>query len=101
MIEMTEHSSHVLSLNLIFSFKGGAVSGEELEAQQMSMQYVLIHSVVFDPIDHSLLGSSVHGIFQARILEWVAISSSRGSSQPRDQIHISCVSCIAGGFFTH
>ena len=39
-------------------------------------------------------GSSVHGIFQARILEWVAISYSRGSSQPRDWTHISCISCI-------
>ena len=39
------------------------------------------------------LGSSVHGIFWARILEGVAISFSRGSSQPRDQIHVSCVSC--------
>ena len=37
-----------------------------------------------DPMDHSWLGSSVHGILQARILEWVAIPSSRGSSQPRD-----------------
>ena len=36
-------------------------------------------------------GSSVHRIFQARILEWVAISSSSGSFQPRDQIHISCI----------
>ena len=35
-----------------------------------------------------------------RILEWVAISSSRGSSQPRDRTQISCISCIAGGFFT-
>ena len=42
-------------------------------------------------------GSSVHGIFQAWILELVAISSSRGSSWPRDQ---TCISCIAGGFFT-
>ena len=40
-------------------------------------------------------GSSVHGILQARILEWVAISSSRESSQPRDRTHVSCVSCIA------
>ena len=39
-------------------------------------------------------GSSVHGVFQARILEWVAISSSRGSSGPRDRTHVSCVSCI-------
>ena len=42
-------------------------------------------------------GSSVHGIFQARMLQWVAISSSRGSSLPRDR---SRVSCIAGRFFT-
>ena len=38
------------------------------------------------PVDCSLQGSSVHGILQARILEWVAISFSRGSSQPRDRI---------------
>ena len=43
------------------------------------------------PIDYSLPGSSVHGISQARILEWVAISFSRGSSQPRDQIPVSCI----------
>ena len=42
-------------------------------------------------MDYSPPGSSVHGIFQARILEWVAVSSSRGSSRPRDQ---TCVSCI-------
>ena len=41
------------------------------------------------------------GILQARILEWVVISSSRGSFQPRDWTCISCVSCIAKGFFTH
>ena len=49
------------------------------------------------PVDCSLRGPSLHGILQARILEWVAFPSSSGSSQPRDQIHISC---IAGGFFT-
>ena len=41
-----------------------------------------------DPMDCSLLGSSVHGIFLARILEWISISFSRGSSRPRDQTHI-------------
>ena len=45
-------------------------------------------------MDCSLTGSSVHGSFQARILEWVAISFSRGSSQPRDRTHIFCVSSI-------
>ena len=44
-----------------------------------------------DPMDYSLPGSSVHGISQARILEWVAISTSRGSSQPRDQTQVSCL----------
>ena len=38
----------------------------------------------------------VHGILQARILEWVAMSFSRGSSRPRDQTHVFCVSHIAG-----
>ena len=42
-----------------------------------------------DPMDCSPPGSSVHGILQARILEWVAISFSRGSSRPRDRTHIS------------
>ena len=45
-------------------------------------------------------GSSVHGIFQARTLEWVDISFSMGSSPPRDWTHVSCVSCMAGRFFT-
>ena len=43
--------------------------------------------------EYSWPGSSVHGIFQARILQWAAISFSRGSSQPRDQTHISSISC--------
>ena len=47
--------------------------------------------------DYSPPGSSVHGILQARILEWVAIPFSRGSSQPRDQTQVFC---IAGRFFT-
>ena len=42
-----------------------------------------------DPMDYSLPGSSVHGIFQAIVLEWIAISFSRGSSQPRDRIQVS------------
>ena len=50
-----------------------------------------------DSTDRNLPGLSDHRILQARILEWVAISSSRGSSPPRDRIHISC---IAGRFFT-
>ena len=44
-----------------------------------------------DPMDCGLPGSSVHGSFQARILEWVAISFSRSSSRPRDWIRVSCI----------
>ena len=67
---------------------------------------LLIHGnescpILFDPQDCSLWDFSVRGIFQVRILEWVSISSSRESSQPRDQTHVSCISCIAGGFFTN
>ena len=51
--------------------------------------------------DLSLSGSSVHGILQARILEQVAISFSGVSFQPGDWTRISCVSYIAGRFFTH
>ena len=50
-----------------------------------------------DIMDCSLPGSSIHGIFQAQILEWVAISFSRGSSRPRDRTQVSH---IAGRLFT-
>ena len=52
------------------------------------------------PMDCSPPGSSVHGILQLRILEWVAMPSSRESSPPRDRTHVSCSSCISGRFCT-
>ena len=54
-----------------------------------------------DPMDSSPTDSSVHGIVLARILEWVAIPSSRGSSQTRDRTLISCVSSISRWIFYH
>ena len=67
---------------------------------------------VFQLLSHILLfttpqtvvcpsGSSVHGIFQARILGWVAISFSRGSSWPRDRTRVSCVCCIGRWILYH
>ena len=53
--------------------------------------------VLYDPVDCIPPGSSVHGVLQSRVLEWVVIPSSRGSSPPRDQ---TWVSYIAGKFFT-
>ena len=65
--------------------------------------YVCVHAKLLqscptlcDPMDYSAPGSSVHGILQARILEWVAMSFSRGSSWPGDQTRVSS---IAGSFF--
>ena len=66
----------------------------------MCAQTLQLYPTLCDRMDCSLSGSSVHGILQARILVWIAMLSSRGSSQPRDQTHISWVSCIADGFFT-
>ena len=60
-----------------------------------SRVWLLCESLDCRPAD-----SSVHGIFQAGILEWVAISSSRGSSRPRDWTYVSGISFIAGRFFT-
>ena len=51
-----------------------------------------------DPMNHSSPGSPVHGILRTRTLEWVAILSSRGSSQPRDQ---TCISCISRSVLYH
>ena len=57
----------------------------------------LSHVQLYNPMDCSPPGPSVHGILQARILEWVVIPFSRGSSQPKDQ---SRISCIAGRYLT-
>ena len=51
-------------------------------------------------MDCSPLDSSVHEILQARILEWVAVPSFRGLSQPRDGTHVSYISCIGSRSFT-
>ena len=62
-------------------------TGAVKENQEYSACVLTCFSCVLlfaSPVDSSLLGSSVHGILQARILEWVAMPSSRGSSQPRD-----------------
>ena len=54
-----------------------------------------------NPMNRSLPDSSFHGILQARILEWVAMPSSRGSSRPRDQTRVSYVSCTGRWVLHH
>ena len=60
-----------------------------------------LHLILCDPMDCSPPGSSVHGVFQARVLEWGAIFSSSGSSQPRDQTYNSGVSCFGRRILYH
>ena len=57
----------------------------------MRSEVAQLYPTLSDPMDCSLPGSAAHGIFQARILEWAAISFSRGSSQPRDRTRVSCI----------
>ena len=78
-------------------------SGRDLKCHLVNILFqgsVLVYQLrptLCDPMDCSQPGPSIHGIFQAGILEWVAISFLRGSSQPRDQTQVSC---IASRFFT-
>ena len=75
-----------------------SIPGQGTEIPQATYVLVLSHSVVSDsPRTVACQTSLSMGIFQARILEWVAMPSSRGSSQPRDQTQVSHV---AGRFFT-
>ena len=71
----------------------GGLGESESESE---VEVVQLCPTLCNPVGCSLPGSSIHGILQARILEWVSISFSRGSSQPRDR---TCVSCIAGRRF--
>ena len=59
------------------------------------------HVWLCNPVGSSPPGSSVHGILQARILKWVTMPFSSGSFWPRDQTHVSCVSCIGRWIFYH
>ena len=92
---MIYSSANYLSSNFYWEF---------ITQRALYLYYLYIHvkglvaqsCLIFcDLMDCSLPSSSAHGILQAKILEWVAVPSSRGSHQPRDWI---CVSCIAGRF---
>ena len=61
------------------------------------MLFAQLYPTLCYPMDYSLPGSSVHGILQARILEWAAIPFSKGSSWPRDRTQVYCT---ASRFFT-
>jgi len=77
-------------------YTGGISESESVSCSVVLVDQLCLTLVIPWTVAHPP-GSSVHGILQARILEWVAMPFSRGSSQPRDQTQVSC---IAGRFFT-
>ena len=88
--------SHPASFLSLFSQVRQTVKTKEilfLEGEKMLTFYVhaQLCPTLCNPMDFNSLGSSVHRILQARILEWVTISYSRGSSPPRDWTHVSCI----------
>ena len=87
-----------LVLNYFYDYLFSVLWGMYIGVEKWSKVFVAQSCLTLsDPTNYSPPGSSVHGIFQARILEWVAISFSRGSSWPRDRAQVSC---IVGRFFT-
>ena len=64
------------------------------QTQLTEVKLLQLSLTLCDPMDCNLPGSSVYGILQVRVLEWVAVSSSRGSSQPRYRTLIFCVFCM-------
>ena len=95
---------HILDINI---FVGEGNNGTNMCMRVCVRMCVHTRSVMSDlsrPMDCSPPGSSVHRVFHARILEWVAISYSRASSQPRDQTRVKPVSLasptLAGRFYT-
>ena len=97
-LKMLSLVSGLTILPLSSSLEAQVKSGTRSQNSLMMLCYARLSLTLCDPMDCSPTGSSVQGISQARVLEWVAISFSRGSSWPRNW---TCVSCIAGKFFTH
>ena len=75
-------------------------TGHRLEVLCMPARLLQSCLILCDSMDYSPPGSSVHGILQARILEWIDTPLLQGSSKPRDRTHISYISCTDWWFFT-
>ena len=90
-------------LNFQVSRKSGSLYGIKIKGSEKGCCCLITQlcPTLCDPIDCSLPGSSDHGIFQARILKQIAIFYSRGSSWPRDCIHVSCISGIGRYILYH
>ena len=84
----SEKAIHITSFPIFFITNLSILFLERVKAKVLVTQSCL---TLCDAMDCSLLGSSIHGIFQARIMEWIAISFFRSPSLHRDRIYVSCV----------
>ena len=99
----TENHCFRQMVGIYFNFlskKGNSPTKVSFSLYAVHAESLLLCLTLCDPMDCSQPGSSVCGIFQARTLEWVAISFSRGSSWPRDRTCCLLSSALAGRFFT-
>ena len=94
--ETSQRKKHLYLEMLYQKTEEAEVMGEGLGESVESKRYMCVHAKLLqscptlcDAMDYSPPGSSVHGFLQARILEWIALPSSRRSSQPKDRTHIS------------
>ena len=96
---------HLASCSLMCFCSRGNISGLQGQPRMPPLQWACSVAqsclTLCNPVDCGPPGSSVHGISHARILEWVARSSSRKHSQPRDGTYVSCDFCISGGILYH
>ena len=76
------------------SFSPHHAACQSLVSREHMLKSLQLCPALCNPMDYSSPDSSVQGILQARIQKWVAMPSSRGSSQPRDRTHVSYVTCI-------
>ena len=81
----------LVTTRIIYSIPPSGIRSTHVEWGLYSEVKSLNHVRLCDPVDCSLPGSSIHGIFQSGVLEWVAISFFRGSSQPRDWAQVSLI----------
>ena len=88
---------HHVQLNMATHWHGLSLSYCFANSRKVKALVTQLCLILCDPMDCSPPGSSVHGILQARTVEWIAIPFSRESFQPRDRTQVSC---IAGRFFT-
>ena len=98
---LSHKSKHIMSAphesQLRKRERKGRINRKKGGKQRRKVKVAQLCPTLYDPMDCGQAGSSVHGILQARILEWVAMPFSRGSSQSRDGTRVSCT---GGGFST-